>query len=253
MYRDGANEVDEHDRAVGAILIGEALITQCELAAKRFRDPHALDRWTTLSDAQDAYPEIWRQLDRARQVLAARGANTAGYENLRPHVRCSLVTGDDDQEVDPEALDDARRALAALKLAVPGADWKAIDQRTSHLVDAPELKERRWLPIGAVLAVLALLGATWVIAAMPERKVSQRELMRQELAEVSRDRKAELGYLEHVAEVACYAPHAQEYAKLLVFDGRHDDAKAFADSYAARCGEDAGVQKWANAPRPSAH
>jgi hypothetical protein len=252
MYRDGAHEVDEHDRAVGAILIGESLLAQCEHAAKRFREPHALDRWTTLRDAQDAYPEIWRQLDRAQQVLAARGANTAGYENLRPHVRASLVPGDDDsdQNVDPEALDDVRRAIAALKLAVPGADWGAIDKRTSVLVDDPALKKRRLRSIFVVLAILTALGAIWVIAAMPEKKVSERELMRRELAEVRRERQVEINALAHAAEMTCFAPSAQEYVKLLVFDGRRKDAAAFADDYIARCGKDKIIEKWAEFARP---
>ena len=37
MYRDTASALDEHDRAVGAILIGEALIDAVEDAAVRSR------------------------------------------------------------------------------------------------------------------------------------------------------------------------------------------------------------------------
>src|SRR5262245_32067369 len=124
MYRDTATALDEHDRAVGAILIGEALVAQCERNVGRARDQrlsHTHDRWTAMREIHDDYPEIWRQLDRARAVLAARGANTAGYEELRPHVRPTLALPSEKHEtaLDPEALDDARRAIAELKLAVP--------------------------------------------------------------------------------------------------------------------------------------
>src|SRR6187549_3744715 len=128
MYRDSVNAIDEHDRAVGAILIGESLIAQCERAVDTFRNPHAHDRWRAAREIHDDYPEIWRQLDRARSVLASRGANTAAYEEIRPNVKPSLAvpSATQDTEIDIEALDDARRAVAELKLAVPGADWKAI-------------------------------------------------------------------------------------------------------------------------------
>jgi len=253
MYRDRAHEVDEHDRAVGAILLGEDLIEQCERAATRFRDPLAMERWASLGDAQDAYPEIWRQLDRACHVLAARGVNTAGYEQLRPHVRTTLMTGGEDreQEVDAVALDDARRALSELKLALSGADWKAIHQRTSHLVDRRELRRQQWLPTLGVVGFLLVCGVSWEIASRPEKPVSQRELMQQELAEVVRDRKENIEILSYSAEVACYAPSAREYTKLLVYDGRRDDAKAFASDYTVRCGADADVDKWVNPPRRS--
>ena len=42
MYRDTASALDEHDRAVGAILIGEALVDTCEEAGSPL-EPH--DRW----------------------------------------------------------------------------------------------------------------------------------------------------------------------------------------------------------------
>ena len=95
MYRDTASALDEHDRAVGAILIGEALIDAVEDAAVRSRAidaPH--QRWRAFAEANDTYPEIWRHLDRARRVLANRGANTAAYDELRPHAPKSAARGD---------------------------------------------------------------------------------------------------------------------------------------------------------------
>src|ERR1700733_6981607 len=147
MYRDAANELDEHDRGVSAILIAEALIDDCERAVARIRQPAAApvqDRWRAMHEVHDAYPEIWRHLDRGRRVLAARGANTAAYDELRPLARrapeavAPVHEGDDPTpEIDSGTLDDARRALAELKLVVPGADWSAIEARTAGLVRAP--------------------------------------------------------------------------------------------------------------------
>ena len=47
---------------------------------------------------------------------------------------------------DPAALDDARRAIGELKLAVPGADWKAIAKRTSALY-RPGARSDDWLKL----------------------------------------------------------------------------------------------------------
>ena len=69
MYRDAASILDEHDRAVGAILIGESLLAQCDRRADQICDPHHTERWRAMREIQDDYPEIWRQLDRAREVL----------------------------------------------------------------------------------------------------------------------------------------------------------------------------------------
>src|SRR5262249_41917564 len=132
MYRDDRPQLDERDGAVSAILIGEELIASCERARLLGR-AHSADAWRALRDAQDESPEVWRSLDCARRVLAQRGVNVIGYDELRPHVRTQLAAPSDAVdvvEVDPAALDDARRATAELKLAVPGADWAEIERRT---------------------------------------------------------------------------------------------------------------------------
>lgn len=255
MYRDTATALDEHDRAVGAILIGESLVAQCERNVGRARDQrvsHTHDRWAAMREIHDDYPEIWRQLDRARAVLAARGANTTGYEELRPHVRPSLAVASDTHEtaLDPSALDDARRAIAELKLAVPGADWKAIAKRTTALVDAPELRKHHRLAVGSILTVLALAIGTWFSAIQPERKPDPAAAMRNELSAIAEQRKIRIQILGGVVDDRCDAPLAHEYVKLLVMDGRGNDAESFADGYLGRCGEDTVVENWANAPRP---
>jgi hypothetical protein len=257
MYRDSANLLDEHDRAVGAILIGETLVMQCERAVDRIRDPRqssAHDKWTAMLELHDDYPEIWRQLDRARQVLAARGANTMGYEELRPHVRPTLAvpSSTGDSSVDPDALDDARRAIAELKLAVPGADWKGIAKRTTALVDNPQLHRKHRLAVGTILTCLTLAIVTWFIAIMPEKKQDKAEAMRKEIAAIADHRKVRIEILASALDSMgdrCNRKLAHEYVKLLVMDGRGADAETFADVYLVKCGEDSVVENWANAPR----
>jgi hypothetical protein len=252
MYRDAPAALDERDRAVGAILIGEALLVSCERARVlgRSAGPEA---WRAIRDAHDEFPEIWRSLDRARAVLARRGVNVTGYDELRPHVRTHLGgpgSADPDGEaevvlVDPTALDDARRATDALKLAVPGADWAAIEQRTSGLVHAPLVHRRRnRLVLGGAVAVI---GA-WIASLAPRDKPDRRDALRRELAEIAQHRKIRIIALQASLLDRCDPPAAHELARQLVMDGRGLDARQFAVLYADRCGDDPVVARWASAP-----
>ena len=253
MYRDLAPALDEHDRAVGAILIGQALLEQCDDAAVRLRESAEAappDRWRAVADVHDVYPEIWRHLDRARRVLATRGVNTASYDELRPHTR-SITSGDIETEraIDPDALDHAHRAVEALKLAVPGADWDGIDTRTRGLVAAPLARPRRSrYAIAALLAgcTLAVLG--WLHAMVPVHRPDPRAAMRSEIAAIRVERKVRIESLRDTLADRCDPPTAHVLVKLLVLDGRGDEARALGDRYDAHCGDDAIVDHWAHAP-----
>jgi hypothetical protein len=256
MYRDATTDLDERDGAVGAILIGEALIATCE-RAQAIGDAHGPAAWRAIREAHDDFPEIWRSLDRARHVLARRGANVVGYDELRPHVRTRLATApetDDEPEtvrVDPAALDDARRATNELKLAVPGADWAAIERRTRGLVQVPLLRLRRNRAIVAALVVLCTVAVlSWISALVPDKKPDRNAAMRRELVEIAAQRRVKIVELQRSLGDQCDPERAHELAKQLVMDGRGLDAKQFAAGYTARCGEDEAVTRWANAPRP---
>ena len=254
MYRDAASILDEHDRAVSAILIGETLVAQCETAASKVADPHAADRWRAVRDLHDDYPEIWKQLDRAAKLLEARGANTQAYAEMRPHVRATaIVPGPKDAHtIDGEALDDARRALGELKLAVPGADWKAIARRTAALVIQPQIHTPYRL-VGTAIASVFVLGVlSWFLAITPHAKIDARAQMRQELTDIASQRVDRIDRLALVVPFVCEATLSREYIRLLVLDGRSDQAKAFGADYAGRCGDDKSIENWAKAPRPRA-
>jgi hypothetical protein len=253
MYRDSANALDERDRAVGAILIGEALVDECERAATAIRSAETLshrERWQTLTDVHDTYPEVWRHLDRARSLLATRGANTARYDELRCRAR-RAPTNADGTDIDDAALDEARRAIEDLKLAVPGADWQAIRERTDHLVAKPlaRAKGQRAIML-SIVALFAFAVAGWLVAIIPERKVDRREALRRELSEIAQQRKLRIELVRVELGQRCDVERARELAKLLVMDGRTGDANAFGVDYLARCGDDEVVDNWAHAPRP---
>jgi hypothetical protein len=254
MYRDSANALDERDRAVGAILIGEALVDECHRAACLIRATDAPlshnERWRTITDVHDTYPEIWRHLDRARSLLATRGANTTRYDELRPRAK-RAPTNAEGTDIDNAALDDARRAIEDLKLAVPGADWKAINERTTHLLDKPLARAKGQRAIVATIIVLFLFAvAGWLIAIIPERKIDRREVMRRELAEISEQRKVRIHMVRAELGMRCDVERARELAKLLVMDGRTTDANSFGMDYLSRCGDDEVVDNWAHAPKP---
>ena len=253
MYRDAPAALDERDRAVGAILIGEALIASCE-RARVIGQTVGPEAWRAIRDAHDDFPEIWRSLDRARHVLAHRGVNVTGYDELRPHVRTRLASPGPDAEVvlvDPVALDDARRATDELKLAVPGADWAAIEQRTSGLVHAPLVQRRRnRLVVGGMVALFAVVVLAWSASLVPHKKPSRHDAIRREIAGIASHRKIQIIALQARLVDRCDPPAAHELAKQLVMDGRGADARQFAALYADRCGDDPVVARWASAPRP---
>jgi hypothetical protein len=251
VYRDHTAALDEHDRAVGAILIGEALVDDCERAAVQLRcAENEPDRWRAVTEIHDAYPEIWRHLDRARRVLATRGANTVGYDDLRPHVRRAPTNGDD-SAIDRTVLDDVKRAIAELKLAVPGAEWDAIEARTQGLVHAPLGRRRRYrLALAGVVAAFALATVSWFAALVPDKHAGRTDQMRRELAQIQQDRKLKIDAMRLALGDRCEPALAHELIKQLVLDGRGSEARQLAGDYIERCGYDSVVDHWGHAPRP---
>jgi hypothetical protein len=252
MYRDSANALDEHDRAVGAILISEALIDECEKARAvvLHADVGHTERWRTLTGIHDTYPEVWRHLDRARKELAIRGANTASYDEHRPSAR-RAATNAEGTDIELAAIDDARRAVEELKLAVPGADWLAIKKRTAGLLRVKLARPRgQRASVLVLLSLFAIALITWSISIIPERKEDPRHVMRRELSEVSSQRKVKISMLQFELGMTCDLVRARELTKLLAFDGRWNEAATFGKSYMSRCGDDSVVDNWANAPVP---
>ena len=251
VYRDAANSLDEHDRAVGAILIGEALLYECDRAWARWRDEETAtpaERWRAIREIHDTFPDIWRHLDRARRVLASRGVNTAGYDELRPHARRAASNPglDGSEAFDVEALDDVKRGLAELKLALPGAEWAAIEARTQGLVRLPlSRKWRQRLTLGGSAAAFVATIA-WLFSILPHHEARAASAsMETELRVVSEQRKMQIVQLEWNLSGRCLPPQAHDLTKLLVQDGQRLEAATFATIYTMHCGEDPLVIHWA--------
>jgi hypothetical protein len=254
MYRDEATALDEHDRVVGAILIGEALMDSCERAVVRTLKPDPAlphDRWRAVAELHDTFPEVWRHLDRARRLLAGRGANTIAYDELRPHARRAPTRNDETASIERAAFDDVKRAIAELKLAVPGADWDGIEARTQDLVDVPLSRRRRNRVIAAgVIAAFGFALVTWFYAIMPNHKTPPAEVMHRELHQIQLERKLDIEALNVSLGARCDLDRARRLVKQLVLDGRGPDAANFTTTYVSRCGDDAVLEHWAHAPRP---
>jgi hypothetical protein len=251
MYRDRALRPADHDRAVGAIQIADGLLADCVAAAARLGGPERHERWSAVRTLHDGYPELWNQLDAARGVLAARGANTTGYDELRAQVNPTLAIGslDGSRAIDAVILDDARRAIEELRLAMPGADWQEIDARARKLA-ATRLERRGRLVIAGLVSGFVLTFSVWGSSMILSRRPSAAAQMRGELAQVVVERRTRIVELTSTTRDGCDRPRVLELLRLFVMDGRFETAKAFGDSYEDRCGEDMAVRKWANAPKP---
>jgi hypothetical protein len=245
MYRDDSTHLDEHDRAVGAIQIADGLIGACMSASKQLAS--AEHRWRTVNRIQDEYAEVWRQLDGARRLLANRGANTLQYDELRDDVVAVLRICEDG--VDTKPLEDASRALEALRLAMPAADWKGIEARTRRLTTGVSFVRRgQRLAFAGVVVVFLLAIGTWAASAVstprPDARIEARIQMRKELAVVVDERKDRIGQLALLIGGRCDRRNVMEYVKLLVMDGQYDVASGYGEDYSVRCGEDPEVTKW---------
>ena len=198
--------------------------------------------------------KLWYQLYLARRILAARGANTTGYDELRRSVNpLEIASLDGNRPIDPGVLrtilEDARQAIEELRLAMPGADWQEIDARARRLA-ATRLGRRGRLVFAGLISGFVLAFSVWGTAMMPKLRTPAGAQMRVELAEVRVERRARIDELHTAIGGTCDRPRVIELVRLYVMDGRFDDAKAYADRYETQCGEDMAVRKWANAPQP---
>ncbi len=244
MYRGDSTHLDEHDGAVGAIQIADGLIGDCWKASKQLAS--AEHRWRAVREIHDDYAELWRQLDGARRLLAARGANTLEYDELRERMIPALAIRD--SGIDTKPLHDARQAIEALRLAMPGADWKAIEARTRKLTGTSFVRRGQRIAFAGVVIVFLCAVATWAASAIPEKRVDprvqQRIEMRRELAQVVDDRKDRIEELALLIGGRCDRMNVYEYVKLLMDDGRWADAVTYGTDYNRTCGEDPQVLDW---------
>ena len=254
MYRDHAISLDEHDRAIGSIQIAEGLLAGCVTTSRQLTGRDRPERWRAATALGDDFREVWHHLDAARSVLASRGGNTMGYDELRAHVITALPIDEHHpmKALDPAPLHDAPRAVEELRLAVPSTDWKAIAARTIELVNHAPLRNtsQRW-KLGFVIATFLAGVITWFAAIRPDRKIDPEVAMRADLATIVESRRQTISTLHALVGHHCDPSNVRELMKLYVMDGRFDEASGFGDAYESRCGADTIVHKWSTAVRPS--
>jgi hypothetical protein len=265
MYRDASEHVDEHDRAAAAVLMAEALLTTCDEAVAVICTETAQqpERWRAVMQLHDTFADVWRALDRARKLLVGRGYNTIAYDEMAPGAKRIVVAPRvhgidksvlvDASHLDREALAEAHRGVSQLKLAMPSADWSAIEARTRGLASAKLNRHRSPRMIVAVTGG-AIAAAIFAFSLLPSpshaKKVPHSVTLKAQLDQVKSERHAQIETLAPVVVAKCDPPKARTYTQLLVMDGRGADASSFAADYSDRCGEDPVVENWANAPLP---
>jgi hypothetical protein len=254
VYRDTSTVVDEHDRAVGAILIGEAIVDECERTWQRVQDETTAtpkQRWRAIGALHDTFPDIWRHLDRARRVLASRGIHTAGYDDLRPQARRAASNPglDGSEAFDAAALDDVRRGIAELKLALPGADWDGIEARTQGLVRVPlPRRARQRITFAGSLAAFVIATLAWTFSMLPHSEARAAGTMAGDLRLVTEERRLHIIQRESDLGGRCLPAPAHELVQLLVQDDQRLKATMFSIGYLLHCGADPVVVHWMTAP-----
>ncbi len=113
----------------------------------------------------------------------------------------------------------------------------------------PKVRQRTpWLSLVGILLVVLLTLGNAAANMMPQHIPTARELQRAEQAELIAARRDRIAALLAEGD-RCRVAIARELARALVFDGR--SARAYADDYERRCGEDPIVQRWGNVTPPA--
>ena len=100
-------------------------------------------------------------------------------------------------------------------------------------------------PIAAILLVVGVMLATTIANALPVHHPTLAEQRAADRIDVIAQRRARI--VELTAEGDhCVPARAHELARALVFDGQ--SARAYADDYLVRCGDDPAMAHWRDAP-----
>jgi hypothetical protein len=99
------------------------------------------------------------------------------------------------------------------------------------------------LPMVVVVVVVMFTLVSAAANLIPVKRPTAAELRAEELQTVVEQRRARIAALSPDAE-RCQPATAHELARLLAFDGRWADVRAYADRYEARCGGDLVVRHW---------
>jgi hypothetical protein len=114
--------------------------------------------------------------------------------------------------------------------------------------DDVDLRPRRQLaPAVIVIAIVAMTLGSAAANLLPTNRPDRAQLRREETRAIIDARRQTIAALTAVGD-QCRPVVAHELARALVFDGR--SARAYADDYTQRCGDDLVMEHWGNAPMP---
>ena len=119
---------------------------------------------------------------------------------------------------------------------------------TQHNPDS--LRARgQWLPMIVVGVIVAMTLGNAAANMIPVHVPTAAEVRAEEQLTLITDRHQRIAELQAGGD-RCQPAISHELARLLVQDGRFRIARAYADGYEARCGEDPFVHHWGYAPSP---
>lgn len=218
-----------------------------------------------LGEAQQISPEIWRHLDDARGLLAKRGVDLAGYDELRSLQSAALLaTSNIDVQRkldhfgllhgsirvittktvtwDAGNLTSAIAACALMKRVMPETDWEALDRADrEHIASVGSLRAKRWKSIASGLGVAVVLaGATIGIRALVVRGDSPAAAEDKALA--ARKEASRQQYEAKLAELAakyattpCDKDLMRKYTAYLYAAGHEEKSHEIEDKFLAEC------------------
>jgi hypothetical protein len=163
--------------AVRSIRIAAALSDRFAVVARpiTYRSPEELSN--VIGEARQLYPEIWANLDNARDALSRQGLEVAAYDALRareaPAPSGVLEVTALDPLKEPIGSDRIQKsarmnleghALAieagnTLRRVLPNVDWDALDRaEAEEIAAAGSLRPAKWKAIVLALIGIVLLG-----------------------------------------------------------------------------------------------
>ncbi len=175
--------------SVQAILTADTLIEHYVRAVERVRaavDPNDAELDAQMGDANRTYPTIWEQLDTARAVLAAEGADLSAYDEVRAQLGAGGVIGIETERSEVverfnlfaanyyqeqtltlrfnlRGVNLAHRASAALKAAMPDVDWVTLRREANAPVaDLTTASNKTWALVALAIA-LSLIVLRYIL------------------------------------------------------------------------------------------
>jgi hypothetical protein len=179
--------MDDMSGVVRSIRVGAALNDRFGelLSKKNYLSDEDLS--STLGEVRQLYPEIWSNLDDARNALAARGVPVEAYDSLRSSA-AARGGGVLDVDLTENVLGRggsktayfngpghtaAKQACDALRATLPDVDWVALDRaEAAEIAQFGSLGPARWKKVvfyGIALVLIAVAVGLYLVFRLTAR------------------------------------------------------------------------------------